>query len=75
MQPRSTAGIALVCLGVLAGACLASDDAPTEVIATLLLYNVAAAANNAGQAGGGAATVVHTALAAGFVPYAVAGYV
>jgi hypothetical protein len=63
-----------VCLGVLAGACLVSDDAPPEVIATLVLYNVGAAANNAGQAGGGLATVVHTGLAAGFAAYTVAAY-
>lgn len=43
---------------------------PRCALATLALYNVAAAANNVGQAGGGAATVVHAALAAGFVRYA-----
>ena len=71
---HSTAGIALGCLGVLAGLCVASEDAPPAVVATLALYNVAAVLNNAGQAGGALATVVHIALSAGFLPHAVNAY-
>ena len=65
-QPRcSTAGIALSCLGVLSGLCVAAEDAPPAVVTTLLLYNLGACANNAVQSGGAVVALVHAALAAG----------
>lgn len=61
----STAGIALACLGLLSGLCVAADEAPPAVVTTLLLYNVGACANNAVQSGGAVVALVHAALAAG----------
>ena len=65
MRCGSTAGIALSCLGLLSGLCVAAQDAPPAVITTLLLYNLGACANNAVQRGGAVVALVHAALAAG----------
>jgi hypothetical protein len=73
-RTRSTAGIALACLGALAGMCVAADDAPASVVATLAAYNVGAAANNAGQRGGALPTAVHALLAAALLRYALADF-
>ena len=60
--PPRTAGIAIGCLGVLSGSCLALDEAPAPVLLTLTLYNVAATANNAALQGLGTPTLVHAGL-------------
>ena len=52
---------------MLSGLCVAAQDAPPAVIATLLLYNLGACANNAVQRGGAVVALVHAALAAGLL--------
>jgi hypothetical protein len=54
--------------------CVAADDAPASVVATLAAYNVGAAANNAGQRGGALPTAVHALLAAALLRYALADF-